>query len=219
MTEVRSGIKNLLVAPIVYDSLQRALGAYAWRRRDLQRYVVPNLRKGARVLDIGCGTAAVVDMLPQDIHYYGFDRNSRYIDHARRKFGGARASFVCDDFTGVAQAGGESFDLILVLGLVHHLDDGEVAHLMNMASSALASDGMLITLDPLRLPGQSAFARFLVENDRGKNVRTAAEYVRLAESAFPSVEVFPDQSPLRLPYSGITLRCSFGTSALLTRAG
>jgi len=208
MAEIRQGIRHLLAAPFAYDSLQRVLGAYAWRHREILRHAVPALPQGARVLDIGCGTADILEVIPQHARYYGFDRNERYIVHARNRFRGRQAIFVCDDFSGATQAGGERFDLILALGLLHHLDDKEVSALMEIAKSALTDNGAMITLDPVRTPDQSAMARYLVDHDRGQNVRSPTEYARLARAVFQTVEMFLDPAPLWVPYTGVTLRCS-----------
>ena len=39
---------------------------------------------GARLLDAGCGTGSLLDNLPPDVHYVGFDVNPAYLEAAER---------------------------------------------------------------------------------------------------------------------------------------
>ena len=42
---------------------------------------------GETVLDLGCGPAYYLGRLPRDIRYFGFDTSTRYIEHARKRWG------------------------------------------------------------------------------------------------------------------------------------
>lgn len=207
MAEIRSGVRHLLAIPALYDGFQAAVGAYAWHRRVLQQYVMPGLRHGARVLDIGCGTAEVLRNLPEHVYYDGFDRNAAYISRARHRFSSRHARFECAEFDGNLVDDGTRYDLVLAIGLMHHLGDAEAAGLMAGARNVLASDGMMLTFDPVFTDTQSAAARFLVSHDRGRNVRRCEEYALLARSAFEHVEEILDERPMYIPYTGMVLIC------------
>ena len=69
------GIYKILEFPLIYDTVETMLGAQAVNKRFVDEYVQPPQR--ARVLDIGCGTAKIIDHLPADVDYYGFDINPR----------------------------------------------------------------------------------------------------------------------------------------------
>jgi SAM-dependent methyltransferase len=194
--------------PALYDGLQSVLGAYEWRRKLVLERVVPKLPRGGAVLDIGCGTAAILDSLPASVHYVGYDRNERYINIARSRYRNRNAVFFCEDFKGVASQRSGRFHAILALGLIHHLDDDEVTTLFQSAKDVMNEDGVLVTSDPLLTPDQSFIARYLVSRDRGKNVRTEREYLQLAKANFAMVEAIVDKNPLRIPYSGMSLLCS-----------
>src|SRR5205823_7002829 len=93
-------------------------------------------------------------------------------------------------------------------GVLHHLDDKEAIDLFQVARAALKPGGKLITFDGCFCEGQSRIARYLLERDRGKFVRTAEAYVALARKAFENVEVTLRHDLLRLPYSHIIMKCT-----------
>jgi len=213
MAEIRSGVRHLLAIPALYDAFQSGVGAYAWHRRVLRTHVLPTLPPGARILDIGCGTAEVLHHLPTDAEYHGFDRNEAYIARARRLFPDRRAHFRCAEFRGELPDDGTRYDLVLAIGLLHHLGDKDVTNLMQGACNVLASGGRMITLDPVLTDTQSAAARFLISHDRGRNVRRQQEYARLARASFCRVEELLDERPMYIPYTGLILICESSLAA------
>ncbi|MBS0570188.1 MAG: class I SAM-dependent methyltransferase [Proteobacteria bacterium] len=207
MAEIRSGLRHLLAIPALYDAFQAAVGAYAWHRRVLQRHVLPVLPHGARVLDIGCGTAEVLRDLPEHVRYHGVDRNAAYIARAQRRFSSRQARFKCAEFRGQLPDDDGRYDLILAIGLLHHLGDDDAGGLMAGARNVLAANGVLLTLDPVFTDKQSAAARFLIAHDRGRNVRQRDGYARLARGAFKHVEGILDERPMYIPYTGLIMIC------------
>lgn len=209
MAEVRRGVRHLLAKPLVYDFFQRAVGAYAWRRRVIDRLVNPLLRPGDRVIDIGCGTAEILRYLPPDIIYFGFDRNDEYIDSARRRFEDRNANFACESVghrTGDKYA---KFDLAIAAGLIHHLDDTETLAFLEDARFVLKKEGVLVLItEPIYTPSQSKAARYMVSKDRGQNVRTPEDYLAIYRKVFDHVDSEIDMQPLRIPYTGMAARCS-----------
>ncbi len=140
--------------------------------------------------------------------YVGIDFSHRYIDAAKRRFGG-RATFVCAEATqaSFAQWRGE-FDCLLMLGLLHHLDDGEVLSLLRAVGPALGANGRVLTVDPTIAPDTHALGRFLIERDRGRNVRRPGEYQDLAARVFSDVSLHVRHDLLRVPYSHAILECA-----------
>lgn len=203
MSQITTGIRSVLSLPGSYSLLQRLVGAERSRRILCKTYIQP--MPGERVLDIGCGTADILDHLPA-VDYSGFDLNPRYVASARRRFG-ARGVFRCEDVGKAGFGGRDGFDLVLALAILHHLDDGEVVRLFQLAKNALRPGGRLVTFDSCYVPGQSRMARFLIDRDRGRNTRTEAGYRTLAEQVFPSVESHVRHDLLNIPYTHIILKC------------
>jgi len=207
MSEVTSGIRAVLSFAGVYDALQNALGAAHYRRKIASAYLPPNPLRKLRVLDVGCGTAQILDYLPE-CTYVGVDLSQRYVAAAKRRYGD-RATFVCVEATRASfeQWRGE-FDCVLMLGLLHHLDDIDAVSLFRAVGIALAPHGRVVSVDPTVSHGTHAVGQFLVARDRGRNVRPAHGYEALARQAFDRTIVHVRHDLLRVPYSHAILECS-----------
>lgn len=204
MSHRSTGVYRIFESAAVYERFQRLLGSDASRRRFVWDFLRPF--PGARILDIGCGTGAILDYLPGDVDYVGYDLNPRYIEDARRRYPG-RGRFSCARVEEAPEEPG-GFDLVLATAVLHHLDDPEADRLMTSAHRHLRHGGSLITLDPVRHPGQSPVARLLVALDRGRRVRTPEEYRDLAAARFPSVETTLLTDLMPIPYSHFLMRAS-----------
>lgn len=196
MAQKTSGAYALTQVPRLYELLQTLLGADSSRRALVADYVRP--RPGDRVLDIGCGPAAILPYLG-DVSYTGVDLNPDHITQAKQRFAG-RGHFIHGDASG-AQAVEGVFDLVLCLGLLHHLDDDAVASLATTARSKLAPDGRFVAVDPVFAPGQPWIAKRLAVNDSGQNVRDAEGYRQLVLGVFPNARTEVRHNLLRVPYS------------------
>ena len=207
MSHRSTGIYRIFESAAVYERFQRLLGSEAARRRFVRDFLRPS--PGARILDVGCGTGAILDHLPADVDYVGYDLNPKYIEEARRRHRG-RGRFDCARVGEAPEPAPEivetGFDLVLAAAILHHLDDPEAGRLMAGARRCLRPGGSLVTLDPVRHPGQSPVARLLVALDRGRRVRTAAGYRGLAAACFPSVETVLLTDLMAIPYSHFLMR-------------
>jgi SAM-dependent methyltransferase len=184
MGQITTGIRAILSHPAIYDRMQRLTGARYARTLVAQRYI--RAKPGDVILDIGCGTGEILDYLPAGITYIGYDISAPYIESARKRYG-ACATFHCQWFDEFALDALPKFDIIMAIGLVHHLDDAHARQLLALAKKALKPGGRLITRDPCYAPGQSPIARLLIACDRGQHVRSAEQYDQLAQGIFPQV--------------------------------
>lgn len=197
MAQKTTGLYSLTQISGFYETFQRLLGATRGRQRLVDDHIRP--APGARVLDLGCGPAAILPMLG-DVQYIGIDANTAHIDAARAEHGD-KGQFIADDFACLKQTQGQSFDLVLCLGLLHHLDDHRVAELAHLARSYLAPGGRFIALDPVFEDGQHAIARWLAAGDSGQNVRGEQGYADLVRPAFADTRTVVRHDLLRIPYS------------------
>lgn len=156
------------------------------------------------VLDIGCGPADILAYLP-DVEYWGFDVSHAYIQRARLLYGD-RGKFQCKTLVDTDIEKMPLFDVVLALGLLHHLDDEDAVNVLRLAYKALKPGGRLVTVDPCRDPDQNVIARFLISNDRGQNVRDESGYTCLAGLVFqsPRVEV---RHQRWIPYTHCYMEC------------
>jgi len=180
MTQITTGVRAILSSPIIYNALQRIMGAHSGRKLLVEDFLRPQL--GMNVLDIGCGPAEIIDYLPK-VNYWGFDISNSYIAQANSRYG-SKGNFFCKLISLEDLSNLPSFDLVLAIGLLHHLDDNSAMAMLNLAHRALKPGGRLITVDPCLEIDQNPIARYLIMKDRGQNVRTRSEYASLISSAF-----------------------------------
>ena len=83
MSQITSGLRKILNKPFIYDCLQNIMGAHSFRKEFVSHYI--NNQSHIRVLDIGCGTARILDYL-DNVEYVGFDLSQRYINNAKHRF-------------------------------------------------------------------------------------------------------------------------------------
>ena len=176
MSERSSGLYFLLRSPWIYELLQHFSGGL---KGFAKKFIRPF--PGCRVLDIGCGTANILKYLP-DTDYHGFDANTAYIAMAKRKYGSS-GNFHCSLVDDAKNLPGE-FNVVLALGVLHHLDDLQASALFKLAYEALVPGGRLVTHDEVFYTGQKFWDSLLAKLDRGKNVRTPEAYLGLARSVF-----------------------------------
>jgi SAM-dependent methyltransferase len=195
-------LRSALSIPAAYQLWSKLVGGHASAKVLVNEYIQP--RVGARILDIGCGPGGIVSYLPPS-DYLGFDLNPRYIEMAKRR--SPNAHFVCERVSQFSLAKEQKFDLVLALGIVHHLDDSEARQLFQIAHDALAPGGRLVTMDGVYSDGQSPAARWLLARDRGEYVRSEREYLGIASQAFSNIRPSIRHDLLRIPYSHLILEC------------
>ncbi len=164
------------------------------------------VQPGARVLDLGCGTADILEYLPA-VRYVGYDISARYIERARRRFG-SRGEFHCRAVDDSLPESPGMADLVIAHGVLHHLDDASARALLRVARTALRPGGRLVTFDGCYADEQSLAARFFVSLDRGRHVRPVAAYEALARVEFTSVRSFVRHGLIRIPYTHLVMECT-----------
>jgi SAM-dependent methyltransferase len=196
----RRGLAN----PRVYSKFQeRVRGDESYRR--LAEFL--KLQPGDRVLDIGCGTADILAYLPDDIEYHGYDLSERYIEAARNRYG-RRGAFRVEAVAPHAADNLGAFDVVISIGVLHHLADKEADVVFASAHKLLRSGGRLLTCDGAYVDGQHPIARLLLALDRGRHVRPAGGYVELAKGHFPNATATILHDLLALPYTQCVVTAS-----------
>jgi SAM-dependent methyltransferase len=195
-------IRDVLGSPLIYQTYQRAGGFFGARLRAIKACLP--LKPGERIVDIGCGPGFIVECLPPGIIYSGYDTNAKYIEYATARFGG-KGTFICNLFDSeTARAHGPA-DVVMMNGLLHHLDDRELDATLAVIKEVLAPGGRVFTLDGCFANGQSSIARALLKSDRGKFVRNEEQYRSLMEKHFASVDVLIDHHLSWIPYTWIVM--------------
>ena len=196
-------MKNILNNPKIYQAYQVLGGFHAARIKAFNQYV--DLNNVKRIFDIGCGPGHFSETISKDIDYIGFDTDQNYIDYANKHFGGSARFFNrIFDKTAIREFGNP--DLIIMNGVLHHLNDETFKIIASDAAASLNKNGILYTLDGCYTDNQNIITKFLLDNDRGGFVRNSSEYNSLLKESFNTIESDIRNDLSILPYTFILIR-------------
>ena len=199
-----SGLQRWLTFPRLYDLFQDAIGGNALRRRFIRNHVRP--KAGDKIVDIGCGPAQILPWLPP-VEYLGLDVNPACIASAERRYAGEGTFLVGDTRSLWDDPRFRDADIVMGLGILHHLNDDEALHCLRFAHSALKPGGRFVCFEACWVSGQGFLSRYIMSKDRGQNIRTEQMYRQLVGSVFENVNAWIDTKSMRIPYVIIFLGC------------
>lgn len=205
MAQITTGIRKIFEIPAIYTLFQNSIGAKRFRKRIVDLYL--DIKPDMEVLDVGCGPGDIMEFLPDNIKYTGFDFEQSYILNAQKRFTNRNCTFICEDIN-TFNFSDKKFDRVIITGVLHHLNDMEVNKLLIKIKSVLKLQGKLICVENAYTEDQSALARFLISKDRGLNIRTPQEYKNICDNIFNKVSYKISHCELRIPYTHIFLTCS-----------
>lgn len=202
-----SGLKKILTLPSGYLLLKALIGS-----ERSQRWISEHFWRaspGQKVVDIGCGPGNSLRFLPDDIDYVGFDVSPEYIRHAREAHAGQpRRDFIVgrsEDFAERLPQAMANADLVIINAVLHHLDDAEANAALRLARACLAPGGRLISVENCLLLSQAPIARWIVNQDRGRNLRYESEWKMLFGRVFTDFDTHILTGLLRIPYTHIVI--------------
>lgn len=195
---------SVLSSPNIFNIYQFIIGANILKKRFINEMVKPF--KGAKILDMGCGTGALLDFLPLEIEYIGYDINPSYINYASNKYKN-RGKFHCEEIKNPEQLTSNYFDIALAGGVLHHLNDKEVNSFLKSIFYSLKPGGYLTTFDGVYTNDQSVIAKFFLSKDRGQFIRDCNGYLDLTKEIFNHVEPNIHSDLLLIPYTFLTMKC------------
>ena len=79
MSQKETGLHKIFSYPLIYSLTQKIMSGISVRSN-----LVKEIKYNSKVLEIGCGTAKIIDSLPP-VHYYGYDISKKYINYAKKK--------------------------------------------------------------------------------------------------------------------------------------
>ena len=202
MSQKNKGIYSLLSNTFFYSLVQKVMSGTSFRKKIVKKYIT---KHNVKVLDIGCGPAEILDTLPK-IKYYGFDINPIYINSAKKKYEN-KGKFFCKKFTNKNTKYLPKFDHVLLLGILHHLSDKEINTLMPNIKKVLKRKGNIITLDNIFIHKQNFIAKFLIQMDKGENVRSRKGYLNILKNHFKRInsKIYHQKF---IPYTWFVANCT-----------
>jgi len=197
-----SGLRSILSHHGAYRLFRKLTGSDKLHRILVEQYIRPC--PGDVVLDIGCGPADILAWMPE-VRYYGLDLSADYLAAARSRYPD-RGSFTCGSVDDLDPAGMPPCDIVLALGVLHHLDDGQVVGLLAKVRTLLKPGGRFISYDPCFAQRQHVVARWIHRCDRGRNVRFDGPMASLAGHALSGVRHVVRHDMCRVPSTVIVLQ-------------
>lgn len=142
------------------------------------RKIIDRVLKGYRyndVLDFGCGIGMLAPLFPTE-KYLGFDIDQKAIEYAKATY--PKYKFIVGDATNIKLK--KTFDLIIVIGVLHHLDNREVKSAMGVMKSLLSREGKILIIEAIPpIFKWNILGQFLRALDNGHFVRTIPSYKTL----------------------------------------
>lgn len=166
------------------------------------------LRGKSKILDVGCGFGlfgCFLSTVYPNISYLGIDVDAERIALASQvaaRLGLKNAQFICSDARALRPV--ETYDAIMMVDLLHHLEDNAKRQLLETCAGHLRPDGRLVIKDVTRHPfPKIAFTWFL---DLLMTRSTAMwywgeqDFHNLLDGHFELVDTFPISDPLPFPH-------------------
>lgn len=202
MSQKKNFLHNVLNSPAVYKIVQKLMLGTKFRKSIIKKNIKKN---NINVLDIGCGPAEIINCLP-NCNYYGYDTDKRSIDYAKNKYSEKNYHFYCRKFSKAELKKLPKFDFVILFGIMHHLSDSEVNSIINIFKKKMKKKSILLTEDPILVKNQNFFAKFLIINDRGNNVREKKQYLNILKRHFSNLKVKISHQTFP-PYTWFTTIC------------
>ena len=169
----------------LYDPIVKLFGG-DWARRALLDQAT--IQTGHRVLDIGCGTGAMVTQIKRlhpDVDVVGLDPDPKALARARRKAERAAVTIQFDQgFSDELPYPDASFDRVFSSFMLHHLQAEEKANTLREVRRVLKPGGSLHLLDfggPE--PRQNGFLAHLFHSSHSLKDNTDSRIIALMSQA------------------------------------
>jgi ubiquinone/menaquinone biosynthesis C-methylase UbiE len=202
---VRVKASDILENPILYSGFQRLVKTQRYNQ-NLDHLI--GSFSVSKVLDFGCGPGDLYEKIDCQ-YYFGIDPSKECIDMAKKRFPNYRlkGEFCIGNQEQLKCLTTQDFDLIIAIGVFHHMSDPFILDFLKQAHRILKTGGRIVTLDPVRHENESLLSGFLVQQDRGRNVRTPDGYISLVKNYPFSVESQIHVGLLRIPYDQFSMTC------------
>ncbi len=187
----QEALDRLSASPRLWDALRWTVEAgFQGERLAIARELRPWHSDQRRFLDLGCGTGVFATEFPTG-RYVGVDIAPGYLRFAARHRPGA---YVVSAGQALALADA-SFDAALVLGVLHHLPDTTARVAMDELARVLRPGAVVLVMEDTPPPaGQNLAGHLMHALDRGKHIRSEAEYRAIFGPHFAIERAYPMRS-------------------------
>ena len=196
-------LRKVLEIPAVYAWFQKVIWREDFRSWFITKYIGDT--SGKKILDLGCGTADMLDHIWDEELYIGIDNNKHYIEEDKKRFADRKTcQFYHTDLNAFAENAIQKFDIVLMIGVIHHIDDDALNAAMASIKRVISCGGVFVSCDPCYIDGMNPIARLMCILDRGRYVRSADDLISIQKKYWTDVKYEIKTDLLRfLPYSSI----------------
>jgi ubiquinone/menaquinone biosynthesis C-methylase UbiE len=121
-------------------------------------------------------------------------------------YSGSNRNFIQGDHHTLNSMPDSSYDLIIAIGVLHHINDLILEEFLKESYRLLRPGGRLTTFDPVLHNSQSKLSRWVVKRDRGEWVRGETGYIRPIQQIFNTKPISKIYSNLlKIPYDHIAI--------------
>ncbi|MFO1064568.1 MAG: methyltransferase domain-containing protein [Pirellulales bacterium] len=149
-------------------------------RQELRAYAA---KCGGPVLDLGCGTGLLSGVFEAN-RYLGVDVNERMLKAARAR--NPRHRYMLSDGSTIPVTR-HRFDLVVIVGVLHHLDDESALRLLREAARVLTVQGRIYVCEDVPARNGNSIGGVVNRCDLGSHIRCADE-TRLLLSEVLAIE-------------------------------
>jgi cyclopropane fatty-acyl-phospholipid synthase-like methyltransferase len=188
----------------IYDGYQFCVGGVRYRNKLVSSL---NVSRETNLLDLGCGTGTISNLVSNDVKYFGIDQSLNYLEKAinTRPSGYFSHSDVCDK-KWVEELKISGSTIALALGLFHHLSDAQIQQLLNNLRSVLQPGGTIFSVDPTITSKSSRVAKWFAQNDRGQYVRSPEILESLLETNGFTAKIALKSGEFRMPLDTVEIK-------------
>lgn len=170
--QIRNYLSN---QPIFFSFLREVIELNFHQQKKLIGETIGKNSNDKKILDIGCGTGAFACLFDEN-NYFGIDILPIYIKHAKKN---CKGSFQIMDATDI-KFPNEHFDCILIMAVLHHLNDKNADKVIQEAKRVLKPNGRILIMEDSKIPRlENALVRFMQKFDKGEYIRTPEKYEKL----------------------------------------
>ncbi|MBU4338226.1 class I SAM-dependent methyltransferase [Patescibacteria group bacterium] len=161
--------------PVIFSFLRQIFELNFRKQKMLIKETIGKDSEDKKILDIGCGTGAFARLFEKE-NYFGIDILPDYIEYAKKN---NKGSFQVMDATDL-KFPNEHFDRVLIMAVLHHLNDEDSNKVIREAKRVLKPNGQILIMEDAKIPRlESALARFTQKFDKGEFIRTPKNYKKI----------------------------------------
>ena len=177
---LRDRADRLAERPLLFHYL-RKLPEMNYRATKVRIAAIRDALGRPRVLDAGCGTGEFAHLFDAST-YVGVDVCEPYVRFARRRSPGRR--FESADVA-TWNWDGPPFDLVLVNGVLHHLDDATALGVLRRSAALGRPGATLLVIEDVERRASGIGTRLVHALDHGRFIRTSASWEALVSRVAP----------------------------------